>query len=379
MNKNNNINDINDIEEKYIATFILHALGDTIGFKNGIWEFNFNDVNLNNDYRITSEIIYEFISLGGITNINLKNWTISDDTLLNYEIAKFVLNIKDNLDEKNIIYLKNEITKMVNKQIELNIERGFGSMTITAINKWTDKKDQRHESYNEKSGGNGCTMRTFPIGLKYYSDKDLDKLIEISIISSKITHNSPVGFLGGLGSAYFIKLALNKVNIKKWPEMYIKLLESEEVKKYININNDDEYFDYRSTIRVWKKYVELFLNDSIKEDKIKINLIGRIKLFMNLNEYVYPDSKYNNYAGSTGPTSLIMAYDAVLESNGIWEKVVYYAMLHSGDSDTVGAIAGALYGILYGFKNVPNHLLDNLEMKEELKQMGKKFYEIYKS
>ena len=342
------------MKENYIATFILHALGDTIGYNNSIWEFNYNDVELHNDYRITLEIISEFISLGGITNINLKKWNVSDDTLINYEIAKFVLSIKNNLNEQNIIELKKNIKKMALKQ---NVERGFGSMTINAIDEWTDKKDQRNEPYNNKSGGNGCTMRTFSIGLRYYKDNDLEKLIDVAITSSMLTHNSPIGFLGGLGSAYFVKLAIDKIDIKKWPSMFIKLLESENVKKYI----------------------ELFFDENNKnlKFKTKLNLIGRIKLFIDLNEFVYPDSKYNSYAGSTGPTALIMAYDSLLESDGIWEKLVYYAMLHSGDSDTVGAIAGGLFGIKYGFKTVPEHLLKNLELKKELEEIGEQFYNLY--
>ena len=263
----NNIN--NDFRENYIATFILHALGDTIGYKNSIWEFNYNIVNFN-DIRETIEIISEFISLGGITKIDLSGWTISDDTLLNYEIAKFILSIEDKLEDKNIIKLKKDIIKMINKQFDLKIERGFGSMTSKAIQNWTDKEDERYTKYNNKSGGNGCTMRTFPIGLRYYKDKDLDKLIDISIISSKLTHNSPIGFLGGLSSAYFVKLAINKIDIKKWPYLLIELLESDKIKKYIDINNDDIYFDYRSTIRVWKKYVEIYFD--VNNDPITIKL-----------------------------------------------------------------------------------------------------------
>jgi len=35
-------------------------------------------------------------------------------------------------------------------------------------------------------------------------------------------------------------------------------------------------------------------------------------------------------------------------------------MLHPGDSDTIGAISGSLYGILYGKGDVPPHMLEYL-------------------
>lgn len=370
--------DKNNIKEKYIALFILHALGDTIGYKNSIWEFNYNIQNFN-DKRQTIEIVSEFISLGGITNIDLSGWNVSDDTLLNYEIAKFILTIKDNMTEDNIKKLKNEIKLMVVKQIDLNIERGFGLMTYNAIKEWTNKKDERHTNYNFKSGGNGCTMRTFPIGLRYYKDEDLDKLIDISITTSKLTHNSPIGFLGGLASAYFVKLAINKIDINNWCSLLINLYESEKVKKYIDIQNDDIYFDYRSTIRIWKKYLSLYFDSKNELNllKIKQNLLSRLDLFKVFDEMLYPNSDYNTNIGSTGQSSIIMAYSALLDCNKNWEKLTYYSMLHTGDSDTVGAIAGGLYGIVYGFENVPTHLLKNLEMKKELEEMGNKFFELY--
>ena len=65
-----------------------------------------------------------------------------------------------------------------------------------------------------------------------------------------------------------------------------------------------------------------------------------------------------------------MAYNALLDCDGNWEKLVYYGMLHGGDSDTVGAICGGLYGAVYGSKDVPEHLLKYLEMKEKLIELS---------
>ena len=238
------------------------------------------------------------------------------------------------------------------------------------------KTDERHKAYNKFSGGNGCAMRTLAIGLRFYKDEDLDKLIECSITSSKITHNSPIGFLSGLCTAYFVKLAINKVNLYDWVFLLIELLESKKIKQYIDIDNNDVYDDYRNTLRIWKKYVEMFFSNKKQPLNLKtsINLLARIKTMIELDESIGLESVYKASAGNNGPSSIIMAYNGLVDCHGNWEKLVYYTMLHGGDSDTVGAIAGGLYGILYGYGNVPMRLLEHLEMKNDLIEIGEKFY-----
>ena len=46
------------------------------------------------------------------------------------------------------------------------------------------------------------------IGLIYYKETDLEKLIENSIIASRVTHNYTLGFLGGLVTALFTSFAI---------------------------------------------------------------------------------------------------------------------------------------------------------------------------
>jgi len=383
------MNNTNNKKDKYIALFLLHALGDTIGYNNSFWEFNLineNDMgsSIMTILKATIEIISDFISKGGISMIDLKGWNVSDDTLIGYEIARFILDCdfdKNNIvKEDDIINLKKNLKKMYKHEKQNKIERGFGLMTANSILQWTDTQDQRHKPYNVNSGGNGCSMRTLPIGLRFYKDEDIDKLINTSIISSMITHNSPIGYLAGLASAFFVKLAINKVDINLWPFLLIDLYESEKVKKYINKDDDNIYYDYRTTVRIWKKYVEMFFSD--KKEKLHLktssNIIVRIKTMIELNESIEYNMKQSSFmAGGNGPTSVIMAYDGLCDSDGNWEKLMYYTMLHGGDSDTVGAIAGGLYGIVHGYGNVPKRLLDNLEMKEKLIEIGEKLYEKY--
>ena len=76
---------------------------------------------------------------------------------------------------------------------------------------------------------------------------------------------------------------------------------------------------------------------------------------------------------------MIMAYDALIDCDGLWEKLVFYSMLHPGDSDTVGAIAGGLYGIVYGFGDVPEKMMCCVEKKSLLIELGKSFYNMFGS
>lgn len=51
-------------------------------------------------------------------------------------------------------------------------------------------------------------------------------------------------------------------------------------------------------------------------------------------------------------------------------------MLHGGDNDSTGTIAGAWFGALYGYKDIPANHKDYSEDKEKIENLGKKIYEI---
>jgi hypothetical protein len=50
------------------------------------------------------------------------------------------------------------------------------------------------------------------------------------------------------------------------------------------------------------------------------------------------DDSDNNIVGVGGFCALIMAYDCLLYSDGVWEKLIFYAMLHPGDSVVVTGV-----------------------------------------
>jgi ADP-ribosylglycohydrolase len=370
---------MSDYNEKYIYTFLLHALGDTIGFKNGEWEFN---VDKNTDLNSVIEFIYEFIDLGGVNGINLKGWIVSDDTMYHIAISKALLMtpiIHDNntISETFISNVKKclyDIHKEMVNEEKHKIYRYPGITTEKYIKKFSKNIDGRTLEYEEMSGGNGCAMRNLCIGLAFSQKKHLSTLIDVSIVTSKLTHNSPIGFLGGLTTALMVSLAIQNIKIDKWVKILLNVLDSENVKNHIDFSNNNILMDYMMYIRQWNNYYDTkFRNNKNTKSKSTSNLVFRIKYFY---ENFYKDSK-SDILGGDGAIGCIMAYDALLDCGGNWEKLVFYSILHPGDSDTIGAIAGGLYGAYYGKGDVPDNMLKYLEKKNKLINFGKQFYKKY--
>lgn len=75
--------------------------------------------------------------------------------------------------------------------------------------------------------------------------------------------------------------------------------------------------------------------------------------------------------GSSGHDSVIIAYDALLGCGGDWNEFLKRGALHGGDSDSTGAIGAAWFGVLFGYKGVPENHFENLEKVDELKACAK--------
>lgn len=359
------------VEEKYIATMLIHALGDTIGFKNGSWEFFPN----NSAYGATMEKVYEFIELGGICSIDLNHWNVSDDTILHMAIAKsLILNNsdQDNLETitvKQIIKAVDAIHEDKNKKND----RYIGNAVEKHASYLKSGKNWKEFKFDPIGGGNGAAMRSNCIGLAFFGEDNREKLIRYSINSSKMTHVNPIGWLGGLSTALFTAYILEDIHIHKWIPLMLKLLESDDVKKYLDKTNNDEMNSYEQFIQCWKTYYDSrFTNGFPTKTKSHTNLTQRLIFYNNIFEI-----NSIGKMGLSGYSAVIVAYDCLLDAGNKWETLVFYAMINNFDSDTIGAIAGGLFGTLYGLDNIPQNNLKHIEFKEKLIKIGRLLYKKY--
>jgi ADP-ribosylarginine hydrolase len=373
------------MKEKIEASIMFASYFETIGFKNSIWEFNYNIniTSLDSYLAIWTTLSQEFIILGGSNNINIKNWNSSDDTILIISIIKSIL---DGGGQKN--YIENFVDSY---KLLYDNKRGSGINTLETIKLLKQKISIRIKS---TMGGNGAALRTGPIGIYWYNN--IEKVIEEAIISSILTHNYYIGFLGGMITALFTAFAINNIPPWLWIKELLKLYNDKIIHKYYpkfhNIEDLDKYINY------WKKYDESRLSKIKYKNSLDIFLFAgdRITQLLEYN----PDPKiqelilsgqnlkkldygWNNIA-STGIDACIYSYDCLLMSmftpnskildfNNIQYNIdtfIFLIAIHPGDNDTTGAIGGTWFGALNGYNNFNKNRLLELEFYTEIKTLS---------
>jgi len=364
------------LNEKINASLVLGSYLDTLGFKNGDWEFNFNlDLSNQTDaLLINNEIIHEFFAMGGF-NSNISTWDASDDTIMMIATKKACI-MGGKIEHFIKCYI--DIYKLLQEK-----KRASGITTLKSLNILKQYRDINKIHYSDTMGGNGAAMRTSFIGI-YFTD--IKKIIEISILSSRLTHNYPLGFLGGMVTALFTHYAINNIEPWKWCNMLLELNENKTIDKIVE------------KMSIYKKYMrdkDIFWNQWYKYKEIRHSKFGLASpdymhssnRFTQLIEIFYEDHnkiKYNTI-GTDGASTTIMAYDSILmcitnKKNSAlplkledktsfiynWESMVIFSTLHFGDNDTVGAIAGCWYGALRGFEGTNKNIVTQLEFIKDL-------------
>lgn len=167
------------------------------------------------------------------------------------------------------------------------------------------------QPYN--SWGNGAGMRVSPVGL--YA-KTLDEALALAALTASVTHNHPEGVKGAQAIATSVFLAKEGKS-------------KQEIKEYI-----EKTFDYN-------------LHRTIAE--------------------IRPRYGFDVSCQGSVPEAII----AFLEGNS-FEEVIRLAISLGGDSDTIGAMAGAIAACVYPIPKEIAERCDKL-LTEDLKEIKDKF------
>ncbi|MBR9691774.1 hypothetical protein GOV06_03220 [Candidatus Woesearchaeota archaeon] len=333
------------MKDKYIATLVGCAIGDTIGMPVEGWKRERIKKYLG---RIT-EPIEPFVIKDGQGKIvkkdefgklrywkNMKKGSYTDDTILTIAIAESIADLG---------YLNLE--DICQRQLKAYKDRptgGFGGSTKMAFNN-LEKGISPLESGVKPGLGNGPAMKMSPIGL-YMDAKDYEKGLEFAGLIARATHLDKRAIASGIVQAHAIYTLLQNPSKREFLDSIIEVCIKQE-----------EPLDKDATL-----YEKGNLQSRLKW--IKDNAEAECEL-------AYNHLKTTSLAFESPPFTLFMFqkyWDNPIE--GLLETVNY-----GGDCDTTGAIYGALCGAKNGLI-FPKDWVEVIEDKKKIQDIAEKIWRL---
>jgi poly(ADP-ribose) glycohydrolase ARH3 len=181
------------------------------------------------------------------------------------------------------------------------------------------------------SFGNGAAMRIVPLGLFFHNSP---QIYQLAIGSAEVTHAHPIGKDGAAVQAFAVAQAVKLDPTEEFrPEQFVRHL-----------------IGYART----------------REMEEKLEVVKRL-----LCEGLVPSLAARQLGQSVAVhESLPFGIYSFLRFPSSFEDCLYCAIMHGGDRDTLGAMAGALSGAYLGFEAIPLSWRTKLENREKIEKLA---------
>ncbi|KAK1170020.1 protein ADP-ribosylarginine hydrolase-like protein 1 [Acipenser oxyrinchus oxyrinchus] len=346
--------------EKFQAAMLLGGVGDALGYRKASWE------NCTSGVQIQEELK----SLGGLDSLVLDadSWPVSDGTLMHMATAEALLtdnwSLEDLYRELVRLYVEAVVKIQLRQPDPATVEGCSQLKPDNYLLAW-------HTPFNEKGSGFGAATKAMCIGMRYWQTERLDTLVKVSIEAGRMTHNHPTGFLGSLCTALFASYAVQGRPLVQWGRDMLKVLPMAEEYCRKTIRHMAEYQEYWFYFEAkWQFYLEEREIDQDGQNKAVLS----DKYDAEEMDKIYKRWSSEGRGGRRGHDAPMIAYDALLSAGSDWKQLCNRAMFHGGESGATGSIAGCLYGLLHGLKNVSKGLYENLENRVQLESLGEKLF-----
>lgn len=239
----------------------------------------------------------------------LKPGEVTDDTMMTLCVAGGIIENPENPIES----IGNRFIKWYNsdpKDIGMTCELSIKRYIETGD--WREASLYVHNLSKGRTAGNGTIMRCIPIALYY---KECNKIANITTLQSKMTHY------------------------------------------------DEKAAD---ACIIYNTIVYKYLTGEDKEKAIK-EVVGSSEEYKNVINIKKGELIPSGYVVDTLRCALWC-----LMNNSNLEDTICEAANLCGDADTVGAVAGGLAGVYYGYDSIPKRWKDKIVVKDKLIDIGKK-------
>ncbi len=223
-------------------------------------------------------------------------------------------------------------------QKEMHKVRRPGNTVVSALS--SGKAGSIKEPINN-SKGCGTVMRIAPVGLMFHDNPR--KAFSIACDFSAITHGHPTGYLSAGFLAAMIAFMASKVNYHKAIDNAMDILA--------------EWDNSQETVKAINGALKLY--KTIKESKKE----PRAETIEKLGQ------------GWIAEEALAMSLFASLVYENDFKKGVLFAINHSGDSDSTGAITGNILGLINGLEQIPDNWIDELIAQKIVSEMGEDLHQ----
>ena len=224
-----------------------------------------------------------------------------------------------------------------------------------------DRIGSRREVLNNSKGCGGV-MRVAPAALVVHSvwpgetpDRRAAFAYEIGCVAAAITHSHPAGFQSGGVLAAIISYILSGEELLQAIKLSLDILAKEE-------DHTETLNCVDLSVRLGtERKAKLSLNSSDKES----GATGTPEMAKSIANEIKSIG-----GGWVGEEALGIALYCCTLAGGDIEAGLVWAVNHSGDSDSTGAIAGNILGALLGVESIPTRWSEVLDMSELVKEVA---------